>query len=402
MWNSRMLSAATGVVVLFGAACSEDGATTLDIDLDRDLVYVTDEAAGVHVFDATTLARVGEITVGAEPGEVHATPDGSLVWVLNGSSNTVSLLDTRASAMTTVDVGVSPVHSYIAPDYGTIWVGNDGSADVTVIDLATRSALGTVLTGAGHHKMAIATDDAGELAFAYVSNITDGSITPVSAARAPQANVPGVGAAPHGMDFAASTSYVYNCSGDIDAATDGNQPGIEVIATRDDPVTAENEQHTIVERIPLPDGRCGYLHVESAEAAFFTIGSAGMIGRLSLPGHVVETFAVGGKPDKFAIVGDRAYLPDVYDPIVTVVDLTRTAANGTIATGQPVDPANPPERGHRSVRHFGGRIYVPNGHDGTVTVIDVGNDSVAGTLEGMTHPVNVAVAGPGGGSTYPR
>lgn len=391
-----------GAALLAAAACAgDDGEAPIAFDLDRDLVYVTDEGGAVHVFDAGTFSRVGEIEFDGAPSEVHATPDGALVWVLNGPDNTVTLIDTATRERTTVVVGVGPVHSGIAPGYGQIWVGNDGSSSVSVIDLASRSLVETLLTGDGHHKLAFATDDGGELAYVYVSNIS-GSITPVQADRAVLPNVSGVGPAPHGIDYAASTTFVYNCSGDVDPETAGEQPGIEVIATRDDGGTAEDERHTVVERIALPTGRCGYLHVESSDAAFFTIGATGELGRLALPSHEVELFEVGGRPDKFAIVGDRAYVVDVFEPVVTVVDLEGDAPNETIATGQPVDPASTPDGGHRSLLLFGDRLYVPNGFDGTVTVVDTTDDAVVGTLDGMQHPVNVAVAGPSGGSTYPR
>ncbi|MBC7174327.1 MAG: hypothetical protein H5U40_17915, partial [Polyangiaceae bacterium] len=142
-------AALVSAVVL--TACGDEVGTDLPIvDLPADLIYVTDSAGGLHVFDASTLARLGSLPVGDEPSEVHATPDGALVWVLSRGSNSISLIETATHEVKTVGVGVSPVHSYIAPDYGTIWVGNDGSASVSVIDVATRSLLETVITGAGH------------------------------------------------------------------------------------------------------------------------------------------------------------------------------------------------------------------------------------------------------------
>ena len=407
-WYPFVLSA----ILASGSGCDDGSNAGKSNDTDASVgptttrIFVTDgttsgQSGKVHVFDAETLEPQGSIDVGSGASEIYATPDGMLLWVLSSTDNSVSLIDTGSLAVTRRAVGVKPVHSYISPAHDQIWVGNDGSADVSVIDLASREVLSTVLTGAGHHKMALAAADDGSLAFVYVSNITDGTITPVTSARSSLPNVPGVGIAPHGMDYDAETTHVLNCSGDLDLATTGSQPGVEVIATRDDPSTPANEQHTVVDRIPLAPGRCGYLHVHDGYANM-TLWSANLFARMRTTTRNVETYDAGPSPDKFAVVGETVFVANARAPIVTVVDLTRTEANTTVATGHPVDPANVPTSGHRSILAHGGRVYVPNAFDGTVTVIDATTRAVVGTLSGMTTPVNVAIAGPGVGTTYPR
>jgi YVTN family beta-propeller protein len=403
--RKTFFAAMVGASLLVG--CGDDDAPNdadATIPLPDDFIYVADEGTGsrsmVHVFDVDTLAKVAELAVGAGASELHATPDGALVWVLSGDANEVTLIDTATLTTTALDVGVSPVHSYITPGHDAIWVGNDGSGNVSVIDIATRRVTHTILTGAGHHKMALAYDAAGDFTFAYVSNITDGSITPVTPLYAALTNVTGVGPAPHGMDFDVASGLVLNCTGDTDSQTDGNQPGIELIATVDDPGTPANEQHTVVDRVPLAAGRCGYLHVEDGDA-YFTIGAAGLIGRMDIATRDVETFAAGTRPDKFAHEGDLVFVANVTTPTVSVVSLTGGAL-APIATENPIEPGTMPTGGHRSIRRHEGRLYVPNAFDGSVTVIDIATRTVVGTLTGMTHPTNIAVAGPSGGSTYPR
>jgi YVTN family beta-propeller protein len=383
------------------AACGDDGGPSGDagIPLPANYVYVTD-GAHVHVFDPDTFARVVDLEVGGGSNEIHATPDGSLVWILSTDANEVTLFDTATLMRTTLPVGVRPVHSFISPDHAEIWVGNDGSGNVSVIDVASRAVATTVLTGAGHHKMAMVTDVGGAFTFAYVSNITDGSITPVGADHVARANVTGVGPGPHGMDFDATTGYVLNCAGDVDAQTEGSQPGIELIATRDDPGAEGDETATVVHRVPLAAGRCGYLHAEDG-FAYFSLGSAGLVGRMNVATREVTTFPAGMRPDKIEVVGDHLFAANVITPTVTVVSLTGGALE-TIETGNPVEPGTSPTGGHRSLRLHDGRLYVPNAFDGSVTVIDATTRAVVGTLTGMEHPSNVAVAGPSGGSTYPR
>jgi YVTN family beta-propeller protein len=106
-------------------------------------------------------------------------------------SNEVSVIDyDKRIFVGKIPVGSRPVHIYLAPgkpkvetkglnikhddagnDSDELWVGNDGGDSVTIIDGATLAVKATVKVGKGHHKMAF-TDKK-----AYVSNITDGTIT---------------------------------------------------------------------------------------------------------------------------------------------------------------------------------------------------------------------------------
>jgi YVTN family beta-propeller protein len=62
----------------------------------------------VSVFD-TSNTVVAKVPVGAFPVDVAVTPDGSLAYVTNNHSNTVSVIDTAANAVVaTVPVGVNP------------------------------------------------------------------------------------------------------------------------------------------------------------------------------------------------------------------------------------------------------------------------------------------------------
>jgi len=400
----RPSALAVSSLLLVSACDDHPHQEPIDLGPPRPLIYITDDTAAekhggggasgvVHVFDEATFEHVGSFDGGGGIGEIHATPDGSTVWMLAGTEGTVSLLDTTTYELTELDVGVRPVHSFIASDRSEIYVGNDGSADVSIISLASRSVIATTLTGAGHHKMAVTTDANGAFAGVYVSNITDGTITPVGTDHAARANVAGTGPAPHGMDYSSVTRRVYNCSGDA-------QHSVEVIATTDEVATVENDRDTVVARIPL-DARCSYLHVsDDGTTAYATLPSANLFARIRLSDHHVDTFSTDVGPDKFEIVGTRAYVVHSRSATVWVIDLDGVAATTTIAVGQAVAPGV--TSGHRSARFANGRLYVPNAYDGTVSVIDTATDTVLVTLDGMHAPSNIAVAGPGFGTTYPR
>ena len=338
----------------------------------------------IHVFDLETLEPVTSIVVPNGPTEVHATPDGSLVWVLTRDGAAVAIIDTATLTMRhRVQVGARPTHSFIDPSYERIWVGNDGSGDVSRIELADGAET-RVLTGNGHKKMAIVTDQDGALRFVYVSNIADSTISVLDPAAALVTNV-SVGLSPHGMDYSSRTGRVYNCSGDDENSLEVMNP---------------DAAHAVVSRIPLP-GRCGYIHVEpDGRTAFASIGTQNLLARIDLEAETVETLRAGELPDKFEIAGERAFVANVTEPTVSVVDLTDpTAEPRSIEIGAAVVHG---DHGHRGMRLFGDRVFVPNEADHTVSVIDVETEAVIATLDGIMGPSGIAIAGAGVGTTYPR
>jgi YVTN family beta-propeller protein len=156
----------------------------------------------------------------------------------------------------------------------------------------------------------------------------------------------------------------------------------------------------VVSRIPLP-GRCGYIHVEpDGRTAFASIGTENLLARIDLEAGTVETLRAGELPDKFEIVGERAFVANVTEPTVSVVDLTDpTAEPRSIEIGAAVVHG---DHGHRGMRLFGDRVFVPNEADHTVSVIDVETEAVIATLDGIMGPSGIAIAGAGVGTTYPR
>lgn len=349
----------------------------------------------MHVFDRATLEHVTDFALPGGANEVLSTPDGSMIWIVNGEGNTVTLLDTDTYDISSVRVGVGPEHTVITPDHTQIWVSNDGSGDVSVIDIAARAALGSIVTGSGHHKIAFATDDAGQTSFAYVSNLGDSSITPVTSERSVLVNVTGVGPAPHGIDYSDVTNAVYNCSGDAENS-------IEVIATRDDASTPDvDERHTVIARVSLPS-RCRYLRVAADGEHAYALLSSNQLVQLRLADLQVSLFDTGSQPSAVEIVDTRAYVANVGDIFVSVIDLTGMSATEQIAVGNATDPSDTNADGSRALRLDGTLLFVTNTHDGTVSVIDTTTNLVVRTWPDIAGAASISVAGPEGGTTYPR
>ncbi|MFJ7497618.1 hypothetical protein ACIQZB_42240 [Streptomyces sp. NPDC097727] len=77
--------------------------------------------------------------VGKSPTGVGLSPDGGFLYVANGSSNNVSLIDTRTNRVaSTIPVGESRVNVAFSPDGGSAYVANSGSGSLSVINTRTR------------------------------------------------------------------------------------------------------------------------------------------------------------------------------------------------------------------------------------------------------------------------
>ena len=134
----------------YGVALSADGKTA----------YVSNWGErSVTVVDVASRTMKGKITVGTHPSAMTPNPDASRneLYVANGDSDSVSVIDTRTNAVTrTYDLspyagapaGSNPDALSVSPDGRTLYVANAGNNDVVVIDLtsSTRSIRGMIPT----------------------------------------------------------------------------------------------------------------------------------------------------------------------------------------------------------------------------------------------------------------
>jgi YVTN family beta-propeller protein len=107
-------------------------------------------------------------TVEVGLGGVAVTPDGKFVYVANGGSNNVSVIDTAINTVTaTVAVGLGPQGVAVTPDGKFVYVANKGSSTVSVIAAASNTVTATVgVEHSAEHKVAVSSDGR----FVYVAN----------------------------------------------------------------------------------------------------------------------------------------------------------------------------------------------------------------------------------------
>src|SRR5437899_467378 len=91
----------------------------------------------------TVTATVG---VGSEPYSVAVNPVTNKIYVANGNSDNVTVIDGSSNSTATVSTGSFPSSVAMNPATNKIYVANGISNNVTVIDGATNSTT-TVSTG---------------------------------------------------------------------------------------------------------------------------------------------------------------------------------------------------------------------------------------------------------------
>lgn len=122
----------------------------LALDQKRRRAYAAmPEGDAVTVFDATTQETLNAVRLnfGDAPRDLALTPDGKTLLVVNGGSNTVSVVDTALLLETArVPVGNGPNAVLLDRAGRRAYVFNTLSNTLTVIDVANRSLVVTLST----------------------------------------------------------------------------------------------------------------------------------------------------------------------------------------------------------------------------------------------------------------
>ena len=120
--------------------------------------YVSNQGAGtVSVLDLSSATPVvtRTIGVGTHPNAEVLSADGSRLFVANGDSDDVSVVDTASGSVTrtvslapydNAKVGSNPVGLALSPDGKTLYVSNSGNNAVAVVDVDTGKVGGTIPT----------------------------------------------------------------------------------------------------------------------------------------------------------------------------------------------------------------------------------------------------------------
>ena len=105
------------------------------------------EMGKVLVYDANTYALKKTIDVKMDPAEVTFSSDGTMAFVANGGSDTVTVINVSDKmVMGQVAVGDDPVGAWTGAD-GNMYVDNEAGKSITVIKVSDMSVITTISLG---------------------------------------------------------------------------------------------------------------------------------------------------------------------------------------------------------------------------------------------------------------
>ncbi|MCP9273565.1 tandem-95 repeat protein [Mycolicibacterium arenosum] len=428
-----------------GIAISADGERAYVANLTGTTVTVIDIDPTSPTYNQvvdTNLVTPGvqNIAVGNGPAYAAITPDGTRLYVTNGNSASVSVVDiapgspnryraidtdgNAANGVTNIPVGNTPREIAISPDGTRAYVVNAGSHTVSVIDIDPTSVnynkvvdvdpstggIDNVPVGTGPYAVAI-TPDGKRL---FVTSITSTTVTVINVdaasptryqvidangaaagnniALSPSANPNGIAISPDG-----TRAYITNTNLDSVTVLDiqpGSPTQYQILDTNGAAAGVN---------IPVGDAPVGIkLNADGTRAYLVnSLGSTMTVIDIA-PGsptryQVIDTNPTTAGLDAVAVAnplalaltpdGTRAYVSNTSAGTVTVIYLAGAADDGVAAT-TPISyvGASP----FAALAHEG-RIYVANNDDDTVTVIDATTNTIVDSDAATNGVQNITV-----------
>ncbi|MFM2352664.1 MAG: hypothetical protein RLZZ608_70 [Actinomycetota bacterium] len=296
---------------------------------------------------ALATSVITTIPVGDFPGSVAITPDGANAYVVNGSSNTVSVISTATNTVTaTIPVGDSPSGIAITPDGTTAYIPNAFSNTVSVVTTATNTVTATIPVGEAPTDIAITPDGT----TAYVTNAFSGTISIIATAS--------------------NTVIV--------AISVGEGPGGVAIT---------------------PDGATAYVLKYFRRTESGTYENDSMVTVVSVATmSVTDTFSVGDSPNGVAITpdGTTAYVTNSQSNTISAINTATNTVIATIPAGKNPDGDSP---GGVDMTPDGTTVYITNDLSDTVSAIDIATNTVTTVIPVGDSPLDVAIT-PDGTTAY--
>jgi len=248
---------------------------------DGTLAYVANlNSNSLSVIDTELDVVVATIAVGA-PRDVEATPDGRYLLVVNQSANTVTVLDaSNYTVVMTIPVGNFPCAIAIAPDGSAAYVTNRLSNNVSIIDLTTFQVT-NVTVGTFACDVMLSPDGR----WAVVTNRLSGNITIIETGSKIAVATVATGTNPQGVAFSPDGTRAYVTNAATTSVVDMNS--FTVIDTITDVTSGTC---AVAATMDMNSGHEGHVYVASNT-------QSGRVNVIDVGSHsVVATFMVGARP----------------------------------------------------------------------------------------------------------
>jgi YVTN family beta-propeller protein len=269
------------------------------------IVYVTNgDSNTVSVIDTAHHAVIATMKVGYRPIEIAVTFNGIRAYVTNYISNTVSVIDTVSHAViaTIKEVGGWPNGVAITPDGMKVYVTNWGSHTISVIDTASRTVVATVPVGKHPCRVAI-TPNGTE---AYVTNGVSNTVSVVNTTSYAVIATILVGREPYGVAITPDSTKVY--------VTNSDSHIVSVINTAN---------HTVIATILVGGKPYGVAIAPDGMKIYVTNGNSGTVSVIDTSKDAVTTTVpIGINPYEVVVApnGTKVYVTDKSSDNVYIMD----------------------------------------------------------------------------------
>jgi YVTN family beta-propeller protein len=349
------------------------GPYSVAVNSVTNMIYVINQTSNsLSVIDGATNTVTATLPTGNLPYGVAVNPVTNTIYVGNSLSSSVTVVNGATNTVAaTVTTGTSPNYIGVNTVTNTIYVVNEGDNNVSVINGATNAVTATVPTGL--LPSAIAVNPVTNMI--YVPNENGASVTVINGATNAVVKTVSTGGdypIAVAVNTVTNTIYVavYNSSfvTVIDGATNAV---VTTVPTGSDPITVA--VNTVTNTVYVPN------FSESEPSGTVTVIDGAT-------NNVTATVPVGGNPEATVVnpVTNTIYVPNNTSNSVTVINGATNGVTATVPTGN--DPITV------ALNTVTNTVYVPNFASNNVTVIG-GAPAATGAPVLTTQPISATVTG---------
>jgi YVTN family beta-propeller protein len=345
------------------------------LDLNSYYVVVLNHDASVSVLDpmvslaraTSTLARIQIARPGADWVK---SADGKRIYVSMPFAGQVAVIDADTfKVAANIDAGRSPTRVFLQPDGRYLWVGNDAkvsdASGVTVIDTETLKPVKTLLTGTGHHEIAVSEDNR----IAFVTNRDAGTVSLIDVRELKTLREIKVGGVPISVGYSTLARAAY--------VADGKGGKLTVLAGRDfEPVKRIALRPGLGPLRFTPDGRYAFI-VNTSEDLVHVIDTSS--------NELLHDIPVSGQPFQVAFTRAYAYVRSLASERVSMINLLSLGRGNKPAVQSFAAGAAPPKAGGELPL---ADSLAPAIGDAAVLVVNPADNTVYYYMEGMNAPAS--------------
>ena len=344
------------------------------LDLNSYYVAVLNRDASISILDplvslakaTSTLARIQISRPGADWVK---SADGKRIYVSMPFAGQVAVIDADSFKVhSNIDAGRSPTRVFLQPDGRYLWVGNDAKVSdvsgVTIIDTQTLKPVKQLLTGTGHHEIAVSEDNR----VAFVTNRDAGTVSLIDVRELKILREVKLGGVPISVGYSTLARAAY--------VADAKGGSLTVLAGRDfKPAKKIALRAGLGPMRFTPDGRHAFI-VNTSEDLVHVIDTSS--------NELLHDIPVTGQPYQVAFTRAFAYVRSLSDERVAMINLLSLGRGNKPSVQFFAAGAVPPKAaGELPLAD----TLAPAIGDAAVMVVNPADNTVYYYMEGMNAPM---------------